>query len=268
MKASIALSFSLVLFSSVIPVSGAFASGSLEGKCQIMEVEPILEYKYVSETCTRTEYESCNCDNQGCQTCSHDVQYECGSDQWVRVGSKPLRPIEVDASLSRIKIGTKAPDGEYSVAKNCYAELDRGFDMPTLARAVIGGSPHLANVQMDVVENVASKLSVVFSAGVVEADRTELKNFFSSARIMSKKKIMFPALQNREWVGGSICVGKDRALSREVKTFGCQPIRFTPTGEMLLDRINLNQPTRRKWVYTFDFYAGSASDGLSLLKQW
>jgi len=220
------------------------------------EVEPIMEERYVSETCYTTY--SCNCVPTsegipgGCDTC-HDP-YECGGNQWFRIGSKPLRPIMVNATLNTVKVGETALDQSYAPASKCSAQIDVGFKPIQLAQATMQTKAGVTNAQAEILENRADQLTINVSAETVELNPKEIMEHLETLKLKSRSKLEFPRIKNMEYLTFQACVAKDKRFSSNEKLFGCQ---YSPNGfkggDFVLSQIDLDRSVSRNWIYTLRF---------------
>jgi hypothetical protein len=243
-------------------VFSAMANAAIfTGQCQLTEVEPIMEIRYVSETCSRNYECRCGTNPDGsaapCDTCTET--WECGRDQSVRVGSKPLRPILVNATLIPVKVGETAPDQVYSPATKCVAEIDKGFKPIQLAQATTQTKTGVVNAKVEIVEDRTDLLAMNLSAETVEVNPEEIKDYLKSLKIKDRNRLTFSPLQNLEYLNFIVCVSKDKRFTGNEKTFGCQS---TPSGmkdgDFILTHIDLDRPARRNWIYSLNFnYNGS-----------
>ncbi len=258
-----------LIFSSVF--SAMANAATFSGQCQLTEVEPIMELRYVSETCYR--YYDCNCDTNPdgspgfCQTCSES--YECGGNQWFRIGSKPLRPVMVTATLNTVKVGETAPDQVYAPASKCAAQIDVGFKPIQLAQATMQTKAGVTNAKVEVLENRADLLTINISAETVELNPTEILDYLKVLKLKSRSKIEFPALKNMDYLSIQTCVAKDKRFTDNEKMFGCQ---YTPNGfkggDFVLSEIDLDRPVHRNWIYTFSFMYEGKYNSVRRIVNW
>jgi len=238
----------------------AFAA-NYQGTFTAQEVEPILVWEYVSASCARTEYQTCNCDDQGCQTCSYDVYYECGSDQWVRKGSKPIYNLEVEYDIN-----LKGEPVDLKPALANIKEIDKDYKAESLltiffARPVSKMLVYAQNATMDVLTSEESsvgpgKKRIKLTAEWLIIDSNKIDKIFKQTIIVNKKEIHFSEELTKLPLALTICAGQDRRLSRNVKPIGCQEISTAElkAGTVILKKIDFTQINRnRDLVYFFNW---------------
>lgn len=246
MKSLLALFVSFSAFAS--PFSGSFKA---------QEVEPIMVYEYVSATCSRT-LGGQTCDENGCTDNSWTEYYECGGDEWVRKGSKPLYDLEV-----HYQIEVKG-DALYTPAISGIKEIDSGylpeqfertfFNRP--ATSMIAFAQKLKIETQEIKESSVGpgKKRLVLTGEVLVVDPIKLNTAFEEAVMVSQNEIRIESFLTQLPLKLSMCVGYDRRLSRTVKDLGCQTIEKThlKAGRIILDKIDFSGARRnRDLVYFF-----------------
>lgn len=249
----------------VVFVTSAMAT-EFKGSFTALEVEPILNWEYVSDTCIRTEHSQCSCDEQGCQTCSYDYYYECGSDQWVRKGSKPLYELEVEYA---IKV---TGDSHVVPVLTAAKEIDHNFGPETLHNTFFNRPTSslmitALNLKVEVIQIIEAiqppgKKRLIITAEWVVLDQKKINQAFKRSTIQKKKDIVLDDSLQSLPLNLNVCVGTDRILSRNVSMLGCQTatIEELRSGKISLKNINFaNARNNRDLVYFFNW---------SLLGSW
>lgn len=244
------MKFLILLFS-----FSAFAA-THHGTFTAVEVEPILVWEYVSATCTRSESESCNCSDEGCQTCSVNVAYECGGDEWVRKGSKPLYELEVEydinSSLQPIISGTKEIDKDFTAE----SMLSTFFVRPDSQNLIYAQNVTAKIITLSESSVGPGKKRIKFSADWSVIDTNKVNETFKQTIIVNESELHFDEKLIKQPLILNVCVGQDRRLSRTVKHIGCQDITAEEfkSGMVILKEINFAAANRnRNLVYFFNW---------------
>ncbi len=238
----------------------AFASNH-QGSFTALEVEPVLVWEYVSSTCNRSESQSCNCDDQGCQTCSYDVPYECGSDEWVRRGSRLLYSLEVEyditingeaSSVKPLLTGTKEIDKDFKAE----SMLSTFFARPESQLLIYAQKIEMQTVTLIESAVGLGKKRIKFTSNWSVVDATKVDETFKQTIIVNKSEIHFDQELTMLPLALSICVAQDRRFSRTVKPIGCQDVKDEElkAGTLRLNEINFAAANRnRNLVYFFNW---------------
>lgn len=248
MKSLLALCLSFSAFAS--PFTGSFKA---------QEVEPIMVYEYVSATCSRT-LGGQSCDDTGCTDNSWTEYYECGADEWVRKGSKPLYDLEV-----QYQIEVKG-DALFTPTLFGSKEIDRGYGPEQFERtffnrpatSMIAFAQKLKIETLEIIESSVGpgKKRLVMTSEVLVVDASKVNAAFKEAVMVSQNEIRIESYLTQLPLKLNICVGYDRRLSRTVKDLGCQTIEKTHLkgGKIMLDKIDFASARRnRNLVYFFNW---------------
>jgi hypothetical protein len=231
---------------------------NIKGVFKATEVEPILVWEYVSQTCNRSE-SSCQtiCDgygeNCGQQCTSYDVPYECGSDQWVRRGSKPIFDLEVEYSIDLKNVSP----GLDTNLKMTELEIDTGFSKESFIRKFFKfSSPSVNFYTTNIVLNEIAKtdqsksLQIFVTANLIDPIKVN-KTLVNETLFKSKSNLKLAENLPLDAIELEICVGQDRALTRNTRNLGCQKVN---SKNIVLNEIFFNQArSNRKLVYFFNW---------------
>lgn len=220
----------------------AFAANFQE-TFKAQEVEPILVWEFVSATC------------------SGEVPYECGSDEWVRKGSRPLYSLEVEYDIS---ITGEASD--LKPALTGTKEIDKGFKAETILSTFFARpeSQMLVYAQkteisfLTIIESSVGlgKKRIKFHSDWLVIDTEKVNEAFRQAIVVNEKELHFDQELTKLPLAFSICVGQDRKFSRTVKHIGCQDIKAEElkAGTVVLKEIDFSQASpNRNLVYFFNW---------------
>lgn len=231
----------------------------IEGTFKATEVAPILVWENVNRTCYRYE-RSCQTvcsggDGQGCgeECTTYDAPYECGGDEWVRRGSKPLLDLEVEY---KIEFSNMTP-GLNPVLRLNEKEIDKGFtkeDFVSKFFKLKNEGVYFYSVSIQINEILLSpslkRLQVVVKANLI--DPVKVNEIFETQTIVTdKKNLVLSSEIPLDAIELEVCVGQDRALTRNVRDLGCQKVS---SRNVLLDKISFDQARgNRKLVYFFNW---------------
>jgi hypothetical protein len=232
------MKFLILLFS-----FSALASNH-RGNFTAQEVEPILVWEYVSATCAA------------------ETPYECGSDEWVRKGSRPLYTLEVEYDIS-----FKGEASDHKPLLTGARDIDTNFNAQFMLATFFTRPDsqlliYAQNTEVKVLTVLESsvgmgKKRIKFTSDWTVLSPKKVNDTFEQTIIVDENELHFSQELTQLPLALTICVGQDRRLSRTVKHIGCQDIKIEElkAGTVKLKEINFSAANRtRNLVYFFNWH--------------